>query len=160
MRCVSACVHTHEGDGVSRCVVCFPSPVCGGNTVNGWGMEFLRLKNQIDCQRQTIPSSMKCDAEANTWLNKEANFCLSLSTPNHSNPPFPFFSPDVLFNLIIYEALYKICGSFDEAHSNLNGFFFFLSFKNKKSIVSTLHVSGMNVFLLLMLKISLGIWCV
>ena len=142
MRCVSACVHTHEGDGVSRYVVCFPSPVCGGNTVNGWGMEFLRLKNQIDCQRQTIPSSMKCDAEANTWLNKEANFCLSLSTPNHSNPP-----------------IYKICGSFDEAHSNLNGFFF-LSFKNKKSIVSTLHVSGMNVFLLLMLKISLGIWCV
>lgn len=125
MRSVSACVHTHEGDGVSRYVVCFPSLVCGGNTVNGWGMEFLRLKNQVDCQRQTIPSSVECDAEANTWLNKEANFCLSLSTPNHSNPPFPFFSPDVLFNLIIYEALYKICGSFDEAHSNLNGFFFF-----------------------------------
>lgn len=47
--------------------------------MNGRGMEFLRLKNQVDCQRQTVPSSMECDAEANAWLSKEANFCLSLS---------------------------------------------------------------------------------
>ena len=92
--------------------------------MSGWGMEFLRLENQVHFQRQTLPSSMGCDAEANTWLNKEANFCLSLTTPNHSNPPSPFFSPAVLFNLIIYEALYKIYGPFDEAHSNLNGVFF------------------------------------
>lgn len=102
--------------------------------MNGWGMALLRLKNQVDCQRQTVPSSMECDAEANAWLNKEANFCLSLSTPNHSNPPFPFFSPNVLFNLIIYEALYKICGPFDEAHSNLNGFLFFCPLKTEKAL--------------------------
>lgn len=51
----------------------------------------------------------------------------------------------------------KSYSPFEEAHSNLR---IFLFFKNIKNSVSTLHVSGMNVFLPLMLKISPGIWCV
>lgn len=94
-------MHTHVRVmvlGLLACHMLSVSVACGGNTANGWRMEFLGLKNQVDYQRQTVPSSMECDAEANTRFNKEANFCLSLSTSNHSNPPL--LSLPLLFYLL------------------------------------------------------------
>lgn len=90
------CMHTHVRRmvlGLLTCCVLSSSVACGGNAANGWRLECLRLWNQVDCERQTIPRALEIDAEANTRLNK-ANFWLSLFTSN--SPSLPLLSLPLL----------------------------------------------------------------
>lgn len=131
-------MHTHVrgmAPGVRAWCVLSSSVACGGNTANGWRVECLRLWNQVDRERQTIPRAMEFDAEANIWLNKEADFWLSLFTSN--SPGLPLLSlPLLLYSTSLINRLYVKSLAPLRKHLQIldNGTFFFLSFKNIKAL--------------------------
>ena len=85
--------HTREADGAGSPYMLCAFQLCGMWWKRSKWLECLRLWNQVDCERQTIPRALEIDAEANTRLNK-ANFWLSLFTSN--SPSLPLLSLPLL----------------------------------------------------------------